>query len=246
MPAPDVSGHRKLRLPFVGREKEAAELLRLRAERKHVLLVGPEGVGKTALVRRVSDKVRLVICAESVRMLGVCEALELGLGLAAQGQGLVQRKNRILASLPGVDCTVVFDGVRWTTPKLNSFLGCVAERVPVWVVTRSEHSWDIGHFWTMLARFARVELKTFHPSETQEVIERLVRANELPGVVLESVEALHRLSGGNPRVLGELLEQLARGGYDLHRRRGLRLLELDRQIAKLRCEPAGGAKEARG
>lgn len=243
MSATKLSGKPKLPLPFVGREREAAELLRLNAQHRHVLILGAAGVGKSALVRHVSGQMRLVICEESVRLLGICEALELGLGLE-EGQRLVQRKNRILDALRGLDCTVVFDGLGWTTPKVSSFLGCVAERVPIWVVACSEHSWDIGHFWTMLAGFCRVEVKRFHPSETREVIERLVSANELPQATLESVEALHRLSGGSPRVLGELLERLARGVYDLHKSCGLKLLELDRQIEKLPVSLASRAKES--
>lgn len=230
MPATKLNESRKLPPPFVGREREAAELLRLYTERKHVLILGPEGVGKSALVQHVSGRLRLVVCAESVRLLGVCEALEGALGLAAGGERLIQRKNRILEALRGSDATVVFDGVGWTTPKLSSFLGSVTERVPVWVVTRSEHSWDIGHFCTMLARFERVKLQPFHRSETQEMIETAARTGELPAESLRLVDWLHRRSGGSPLLLRELCEELATGKYDLASPYALRRLELDRRI----------------
>jgi predicted ATPase len=230
MPARNVSENCKVALPFVGRQREIAELLRLHGERKHVLLLGPEGVGKTALVRHVSERVRLVVCAESERLAEICEALERELDLTGRGGRLLQRKNRLLAALRGSDATVVFDGVGWATPKLSSFLGCVAERVPVWVVTRSEHSWDIGHFWTMLARFARVEVKPFRLSETREVVGAVVQVGVAPRESLMIVEWLHRRSAGNPLVISELVSELATGRYDLTNPNALKRLNLDRRI----------------
>jgi putative ribosome biogenesis GTPase RsgA len=44
-----------LALPFVGRKKELAQLQRLHAERKHALILGPAGVGKTTLVNHLTN-----------------------------------------------------------------------------------------------------------------------------------------------------------------------------------------------
>ncbi len=74
----------------------------------------------------------------------------------------------------------MFDGVGWTSPKLSSFFESVTERAPVWICARSEHPWDIGHFWPLLARFARVEVRPFHPSETQALVEAAVAAGAVP------------------------------------------------------------------
>ena len=49
-------------LPFVGRRKEAAQLQRLHAQRKHVLILGAEGVGKSALVERLRETFDLRVC----------------------------------------------------------------------------------------------------------------------------------------------------------------------------------------
>jgi len=45
-------GPMNVQWPFVVRTKEAAQLRKLRTQRKHVLLLGPAGVGKTASVRK--------------------------------------------------------------------------------------------------------------------------------------------------------------------------------------------------
>jgi energy-coupling factor transporter ATP-binding protein EcfA2 len=224
---------RKLPLPFVGRSTEAGQLLRLHAQRKHVLILGPEGVGKSALIRHLASQLPLLICPESVRLADICGALEAQLGLGHDGQHLAQRKNRILRALAVTGKAVVFDGVEWTTPKLSSFIEWVSQCLPVWIATRSEYSWDIGHLWPLLTRFTHVELEPFRRADTSELIGRLVKTGDIPASALEVAHSLHRLSAGVPQVLGELLAGVATGGYDLHTRFGLQLLDLDRRIQRL-------------
>jgi len=199
----------------------------------HVLIQGREGVGKSKLIRHVASQLGLLVCPQSIRLSDICGALEGQLGLQAKGHHLVQRKTRILRAVAVADEAVVFDGVGWTTPKLSSFIECVSQRVPVWIATRSEHPWDIGHLWPLLTRFTHVELQPFRLADTCEVMKRLVKAGKIPAYALEAAQPLHRLSAGVPQVLGELLEGVATGGYDLHTRFGLRLLDLDRRIQRL-------------
>src|SRR5208282_5161999 len=148
---------RKPMLPFVCRKKEASRLQRLHAQRKHALVLGPAGVGKTALVNHLKVKLDLLVCPQSEHFGSICESLETQLGLAAGDLKLPQRKQRLRRALAEAGRTVVFDGVNWTTPKLSSFLELAMERVPIWICTRSEHSWDIGHFGTWLVRFGKIE-----------------------------------------------------------------------------------------
>lgn len=220
-------------LPFIGRTREAACLARLHAERKHVLILGPPGVGKSRLVDHLKGALGLLICPESEQLGAICESLEAGLELHARGLRLPERKQRVIRALTDVNRTVVFDGVGWTTPKLSSFLESVMERVPVWIVTRSDHPWDIGHFWTCLVRFERVRLKPFHRSETRALVSAAVAAGLIPRGALNVVEWLHGQAKGSPRVLHGLLETLAAGDYDLSNPWALRRLKLDRRIHEL-------------
>ncbi len=212
------------------REKEIVRLKQLHAQRKHVLILGSEGVGKSALIRHVATRWPLLLCPESSRLSAICHALERQLGLDAGDFSLIQRKNRLLAALARSKQTVVFDGVGWTTPRLCSFLECVCQRVPVWLATRSEHSWDIGNFWTLLTRFERVELQPFHLHETQALVAAAVKCELIPPGTTRIVEWLQRRSAGNPLVLRELFQELATGRYDLSSPLALRRLDLDRRI----------------
>jgi AAA ATPase domain len=222
-----------LSLPFVGRKKEITRLRRLCGQRENALVLGPAGVGKSALVAHLRGTLPLVICARSETLGEICSHLESELNLPMPYSRLCQRKNHLLKILAGTSQTIVFDGAGWTTPKISSFLESAMERAPVWLCARSECAREIGHFWPLLARFEKIELQPFHFSETSALLAAAVEGGQAPSSVRRYARQLHRLSGGLPLALIELLEQSADGHYDLSRRTGLQLLELDRRIKNL-------------
>ena len=223
-----------LKFPFVGREKEMTRLRQLHKQRKSVLLLGAEGVGKSALVAQLREPLGLWICPHSEHLSDICESLERELELTADDLLLVKRKNRILSRLKMIPkLTVVFDGASWTTPKIGNFIENVSMVASVWLCARSEHPWDIGRVWPLLVRFEHIELKPFHPRETQELVAAAVRDNIVPEKTLGIVDWLHRHAGGNPKIVCELLTEIARGHYDLDSPHSLRLLNLDRRIHEI-------------
>src|ERR1039458_4935924 len=125
--------------PFVARLKEMARLCELHAQRRHVLILGPAGVGKSALVGELRERLSLLVSARSAHLGEICEGLEEQLGLEAAGLKLLERKKRLREALGAAGRVVVFDGVGWTGPKVSSFLEGVTERGPVWICARSEH-----------------------------------------------------------------------------------------------------------
>ena len=231
----------RLTIPFVGRGREIARLRQLHKQRRHVLILGPAGVGKSALVARLRESLNLRACQASERLSEICEALEREFDLEAGDLHIVQRKNRLLKLLKGTKRAVVYDGINWTTPKLSSFIENVTERVPVWLCARSEHPWDIGHIWPLLVRFEHVELRPFHLHETRLLVETAVQRRFVPQNALDAVAHLHRLAHGLPQTLCDLLVRLGSHHYNLSSTHGLRLLDLDRRIQLL---PASGKAQA--
>jgi len=217
-------------LPFVGRTKEIVQLKQLHAQRRHILILGPAGVGKSALLAHLCRQLPLLWCPHSEHLGEICEGLEGELALTPAGLRLVERKKRLRQALADAGQTVVFDGLGWTTPKLSSFLETVMTRVPVWLCARSEHSWEIGHFWTLLVRFERVKLRPFHLAETLALVEATVKRGLIPPATRGIVGWLHRRSAGSPLVLHELFQELANRDYDLSNPLALRRLDLDRRI----------------
>ncbi len=221
-------------IPFIGREKEIARLRQLHKERRHVLILGAEGVGKSALVAHLRKSLRLRVCPASQRLSEICDALERDLGLETGELHLIARKNRVLKSLKEAKRTVVvFDGASWTTPRLGSFIENVSERVPVWLCVRSEHPWDVGRIWPLLVRFEHVELKPFRPVESRTLVEAAIRGSHVPEKTLDVVDWLHRRSAGNPKILCELLVEIAHGHYNLSNTHALQRLDLDRRIQEI-------------
>ncbi len=222
-----------MRLPFVGRANEMARLIELHASGKHILVLGPAGVGKTALVREVRERLKLAVSTRSGHLGEICDGLEKEVGLLPEGLKLLQRKHRVREALATTGRTVVFDGVGWAGPQVASFFESVMQRAPVWICARSERPWDMGHFWPLLVRFERVELKPFHPAETQMMVAAAMAAGVAPAETAHIVDWLQRRSGGSPLVLRELLEVLACGHYNLRCRASLRRLDLDRRIREI-------------
>ena len=222
-----------LSLPFVGRKKESAQLQRLLAQRKPALILGPAGIGKSALVAHLREQQPFVVCSQSETLGGICDRLETGLNSPAPHLSLVRRKNRLIKLLAETGRSVVFDDVSWTTPKVSSFLESVMEHVPIWICARSALARDIGHFWPLLTRFQTIELRRFQFSATKVLLAAAVTSGQISPSVKPFVRQLHRLAGGLPLALVELLEQFTARPYDLSHRAGLRLLELDRQIKHL-------------
>ncbi len=223
----------RFRLPFVGRSRELCRLQQIHARRAHALILGPAGVGKSTLVAQLCEKLDLLVCPDSARLGLICQALEGRLGVHADHATLPRRVQRLRRTLAEAGRTVVFDGVGWTTPKLSSFLESVMERVPVWICTRSEHPWDIGHFWPLLVRLERLELPPFRPAETRELVAAAVNSGLIPRAALNLADPMHHRSRGSPWVLHAWLEQIARRSYDLSDPRVLHRLDLDRRMHDL-------------
>jgi Holliday junction resolvasome RuvABC ATP-dependent DNA helicase subunit len=57
---------------FVGRAMEIVQLRRLYVQRKHVLIVGPAGIGNTELLRQVSQTCLMLRCEETSSLQRIC------------------------------------------------------------------------------------------------------------------------------------------------------------------------------
>lgn len=215
---------------FAGREKEVEQLRRSYAERRHVLIVGPAGIGKTALIRHAQQYCPLLLCEDTSSLRRICESLERQFGWAHRKMNVVERKNRLFPYLAQRRQLVVFDGVSLTPPRVARFIANLIERIPVWIACRSARPKEIGAVWEHLYRFEPIELGPLSPNEIGALLKSTMSAGRLPALSRNHVSKLHRLAKGNPRVLEELLTELAAREYRLDDSFARKLLDLDRRI----------------
>jgi hypothetical protein len=215
---------------FVGRGKLLSRLNELYSERKHVLITGPAGIGKTALLRQACLHLQFLVCEESISLGRICEELELQASLRHRKLKLVDRKNLLIDHISGRGKPVAFDQVAKATPRVTRFIGKLSDRVPVWILCRSQYAQEIGHLWELLYKFTQVELPPLTAGETRTVLEVAVASERIQSDVLGYVTQLHRLCRGNPRTLEQLLVELAARRYRVNDTAGLNLLEIDREI----------------
>jgi hypothetical protein len=140
---------------------------------------------------------------------------------------------------------VAFDHVAHTPPRVARFMDLLAEKIPVWIACRSDRSHEIGHIWEHLYKFTRLELAPFAAEDTgQFILEAIAQGNIQPNA-REHLDELHRMSEGNPRVLEELLMELASREYKMDGVCGLELLDLDRRIHEIDLAIKTAAEERR-
>lgn len=212
------------------REKEIEQLRRSYAERRHVLLIGPRGIGKSALLRHAQQYCPLLLCEETSSLRRICESLERQLGWTHRRMNVVERRNRLLPYLARRGQLVALDGVASTPPRVARFIEQLNLSVPVWVACRSTQSKEIGAVWGYLYHFQRIELGPLSLNETAALLKSTISARRLPALTGNHLSRLHRFAKGNPRVLEELLIDLESREYRLDQSFDWKLLELDCRI----------------
>lgn len=126
--------------------------------------------------------------------------------------------------------TARFLSVAKATPRVTRFIGQLSNRVPVWIVCRSQYAQEIGHLWKLLYRFTQIELPPLTVGETRTVLEAAVASQSVQADVLGYFTPLYHLCRGNPRMLEELLVELSARRYRVSNTAGRHLLEIDREI----------------
>jgi hypothetical protein len=220
-------------LAFFGREREIDQLRGLHALRMHVLIVGPAGIGKTALLRQVGRYCPLLICEETSSLRRICDGLERQLAWVHQKLNVIERKNRLLVYLERCSEPVAFNYVAHTPPRVARFMAHLSEQIPIWIACRSDRPEQIQNVWEYLYKFTRVEIAPFTQAETSALVRHAVAEGNIQADAYEHIGELHRMSGGNPRLLEELLIELAAREYRMDSDFGLNLLEIDRQIHEI-------------
>ena len=220
-------------LAFVGREKELKRLLALYAAKKHVVIVGPPGIGKTALLQQARQSCPMLLCGETSALGRICECLERELNRGHLKLSVIERKNRLLKHAREHGEVVALDHVALTPPRVSRFIQRLTDTAPVWIACRSTHAREIGHVWQHLFKFERLELSALTLRDVHALVAGAVDLGNIQTEACDYVSQIYRLSKGVPRILEELLIEMAARKYKINTAFGKHLLDLDRRIQEL-------------
>jgi hypothetical protein len=97
----------------------------------------------------------------------------------------------------------LFDHVSRVLPRIARFVAHLGEQIPIWLACRSDKPHDIGQIWPELYKFSRVEISPLTELETRALVMEAVAKKNIQEDAREHVDELHRISGGNARILEE-------------------------------------------
>jgi hypothetical protein len=222
---------------FIGREKALQRLGEIYRERQNLLLVGPAGMGKSALLVEFARDHPLLLARRCGHLGDLLAELEPQVGLAHDHLTIAKRIHLLVNRLKELCPFLVLDNVAKSPPRVAHFVRAVLDFSPVWLVVRSELAHDVGHVWPYFYGFERVHLDPFSIAETHKLFAQI----DFPGDRLELQAAalrLHHLAGGNPGALTALLAEMRVRTYDLHSVEGLKLIALHARISDVEAQIA--------
>ena len=199
--------------PFTGREKELGALLELYRQRKNVLIVGSPGVGKSALLRQIRDRLPLLLIHAAVKLKDLFNSLEEQLELNQIQVRVSEVQNNLLARIQAKGEPVAFDSVADTPKAVSKFILRLSTVVPVWIVCRSDLPHEIGRVSDGLSDFVRLSLPPLKLTEVRSHIALSVQSGGLRKDALTHVSTLYSLCRGNPKILVGLMTELATPEY---------------------------------
>lgn len=224
---------------LIGRGDERRALNELIQQRKSVLILGDEGVGKSALLEDALANCGIKNIVYSKRSTTLKETL-MNLLQSATNLKELSKKNILALKKNCYDLLdarpeyVVLDHIVWVEPKFYAFLTFIKEqKFPFILATRKTGKKNVGHLWMGLYDFAVLELQNLDQTNTDALTDYYAATFGLKlqlGADATFKKEIFKLSRGNPKIIKDLC-RLARD--QKYRSKGyidLNLVDLDRRI----------------
>ncbi|MGN6732940.1 MAG: AAA family ATPase, partial [Candidatus Binatia bacterium] len=196
---------------LIGRDKERRALDDLIRQRKNILILGEEGVGKTALLKDALANSKIKDILYSQRSTALKETLVNLLRSATDRKDLTQKnilalKKNCYQLLEGRPAYVVLDHVAWVEPKFYAFLAFIKEqKFPFVIATRKSGKKHLGHLWMALCDFSVLAVQNLDQVNTDALIDFYAATLDLQlGADSTFKKHLFKLSRGNPKIIKDL------------------------------------------
>src|SRR6266542_2490330 len=222
---------------LIGREEECLLLNELIRDKKNILIVGDEGVGKTAVLDSMlaSGVVQHVLYSQhSATLKETLVNIIKGTHPSKEWHKKnIQSLKKICYQLLGESPEyVVLDHIAWVEPKFYGFLTYLKERsIPFVIVTRRPDKKNIGHLWMSLYDYQTLEVKNLDQTKTSQLIDDYASGLDLKiDAVSDFKKDVFKLSQGNPKIIRELCRLAQEEKYRSKGYVDVKLMDLDRRI----------------
>jgi hypothetical protein len=222
---------------LIGREHERRLLGDLMRQKKNVLILGDEGVGKSAIIedmmaRNVGENILYSKRSTTLKetLVNMVDSIRGGKNL--QKKDVLSLKKICYQILDESPEYAVLDHIGWVERRFYSFLTFMKERkIPFIIVTRRPGKENLGHLWMGLYDFEKLEIKNLDQTKTSKLVDHYAASLDLEIDALSDFKKeVFKFSEGSPTIIRDLC-QLAKA--DKYRTKGyvdVKLTDLDRRI----------------
>jgi len=226
---------------LIGREKECAAITGFINQKKSIIIFGPEGVGKTAIINKVLSNPNILnrlyspiskTLKESLLHFMMYDAFDKKTIQKADILALKKLFYKILAKKnPGY---IIFDHVESVEPKFYSFfVYLMEEKIPLIVLCRGLEKKDIGHLRMSLFNFEKVEIFNLDRPTADVLIDHFIKEFGIK-ITKEAdfKKQIFHFSKGNPKIIKGLCFLARDVKYQKNDTLDVKLMDLDRRISE--------------
>ena len=225
---------------LIGRETECMVIKELMARKKDIMILGEEGVGKSAIINKLlseRDRENFLYSSQSKTLK---EALISLIEFRAGSKKNIQNKTTLTLKKIGYEILdqhtgyVVFDHISWIEPRFYGFLIYIMnKKLPLIILARGMEKTNIGQLWRASYTFEKVEITTLDKSRADELIRHYITSLCLK--VIEESEfnrKVFNFSKGNPKIIKQLCFLTRDEKYHAKGYPDVKLMDLDRRISQ--------------
>ena len=227
---------------IIGREKECAAINNFINQRKNIIIFGPEGVGKTAVLNKILTGFPTLnkLCSPESKTLK--ESLLNFMAGASFDKKTVNEANILVLKKLFYEILarnkpeyIIFDHIESVEPKFYSFFAYLLEaKIPLIVLSRGLGKKEIGHLRMSSFNFEKVEISNMEKPVADVLVEHFIKEF---GIKItkedEFKKQIFYFSQGNPKIIKGLcflardVKYQKSGGLDV------KLMDLDRRISEV-------------
>jgi len=225
---------------LIGRDKERNQIVDVVSRRKNLFLSGPEGVGKSFIVKHVIEET----CGKRFLYSSDCTTIKTSLTGFLKGdydskflsdQNVLSLRKLFYKKIRKENPYLIFDSIGRVGPKFFSYIENLLDENSVLMIARSTDPGGIGDLSLLLYSFEKLELQNLNRKHAYELITYFIDSYSL---VIDKVDHFRKevflISSGNPTVIREICQYAKKSDYKVGGEIKLNLLNLDRKIDTLR------------